>query len=398
MRESGCVLLKYGELALKGRNRRHFEDRLAENVRRALADVAGVRLRRRAGLLVLSARAELDEVVRRARDVPGVSVVQPAVRAGKTADEAAAAAVDLLRAESERTFRVRVRRRDKRFPMTSEELAKQVGARVVAELGLPVDLEHPDVTVTVEVDEFEIFVSTQRLPGQGGLPVGTGGRAVVLLSGGFDSPVAAYRTLRRGVHCEFVHFTGAPFTGPSSAYKAYAHVRGLRRFHGDARLHLVPLGKAQRALASAGAGELQIVAQRRLMIRCAEALARRLHADALVTGDSLGQVASQTLPNLATIDDAATLPVLRPLLGWDKTEIIAEARRIGTADVSALPDEDCCSLLTPPFVATRTTPGQLTDLEGRLDLSSTVDGLLDHAQILRPGADEHQAALGAVES
>ncbi|AXK31603.1 tRNA 4-thiouridine(8) synthase ThiI [Streptomyces armeniacus] len=419
-----CVLLKYGELALKGRNKWLFERRLRDNVRRAMAGAGRpVRLRGRRGVLVVCPEPALpdapdapapadvpdaadapclpDEIVARAQRVMGVSVVQPALRVPKTPEAAAAAAVHLARtlggpaASAPPSFAVRARRRDKTFPLTSDRLAAYVGESVRTELGWPVDLGGPRVAITVEVDRHEVFVATERLPGQGGLPVGASGRALVLLSGGFDSPVAAYRAMRRGLHCEFVHFTGAPFTGPSSTYKAYALARELGRFQGGARLHTVPMGEAQRALRTAGAGELQIVAQRRLMVRTADRLAERLRAQALVTGDSLGQVSSQTLANLTAVADAARLPLLRPLLGWDKAEIMAEAARIGTADISRLHDEDCCSLLVPPRVTTRAAPAALARLERRTDPDATVDRLLARTRVLLPEDTRSGATAGA---
>ncbi|MEU8223962.1 tRNA uracil 4-sulfurtransferase ThiI [Kribbella sp. NPDC048915] len=389
MNQQDCVLLKYGELVLKGRNRGRFERQLIRNVRRAVADLPDpVDLDRRDSVLVLrSAHATKEDLADRAQYVMGINVVQPAVRVAKRPAAAAAAAVELLRDHSgPRRFAVRARRRDKDFPLTSKQLAAYVGDRVRTEYRWPVDLDDPDVEIAVEVDRSEVFVSILREPGQGGLPVGCSGRAMVLLSGGFDSPVAAYRAMRRGLRCEFIHFTGAPLTGPASAYKAYGHLRQLGRFQGDSRLHVVPLGSAQQELARAGAGRLQTVAQRRLMIRTADALARRLGAQALVTGDSLGQVASQTLSNLAAVEHAATLPLLRPLLGWDKAEIIAEARRIGTAEIAPLPDEDCCSLLTPPYPATAATDEQLKVLEDRIDVRNLVPALLAKAQIFSPAA------------
>lgn len=394
-----CVLLKYGELVLKGRNRGRFESRLLDQARRAVDDLGpGVRVRRRRGVVVLSApgRPGLQpELVARAHELFGVSVVQPALRVDRTPEAAVAAALELARAarpEGTRPagFAVRARRRDKDFPLTSTELNALVGDAIGTELGWPVDLTRPEVEVAVEVDRREIFVSVERHRGQGGLPVGSSGRALVLLSGGFDSPVAAHRAMRRGLACDFVHFTGAPLTGPSSAYKAYALARRLARFQGGARLWLIPLGHAQRELALAGAGSLHIIAQRRLMVRTADRLARRLGAHALVTGDSLGQVSSQTLANLATVEEAATLPLLRPLLAFDKEEVMAEADRLGTAEISRLPDEDCCGLLAPRRVATRSTPGGLARLERRLDVEDMVERLLARARPLRVSAGEEE--------
>lgn len=381
-----CVLLKYGEMTLKGRNRARFENRLLANLRHTVAGIEGVTIRRRSSVLVASAPDQHDELLTCARQLLGISLVQSALRVPKTLEAAAAAAVQVARAQqggrSTPTFAVRARRRHKEFPLRSTELAAQIGTHIQHELGWPVNLSHPDVEIAVEVDHHEILVSGERYPGQGGLPVGVSGYGLVLLSGGFDSPVAAYRAMRRGLRCDFVHFSGAPFTGPSSTYKAYALVRQLGQFHTGARLHVVSMGEQQRALATAGAGELQIVAQRRLMVRVADRIAQQHGAQALVTGDNLGQVSSQTLANLTAVEEAATLPMLRPLLGWDKPEIIAEAERIGTADISKLPDEDCCSLLMPPRVTTRATLAQLATLERRIPLDDLADQLVDKVRVM----------------
>lgn len=402
-----CVSLKYGELMLKGRNRGRFESRLIQNVRHAMDGLGyPVRVRRRGGLLLVYApdlTGLPPDLISRARQVIGVSLVQPGLRVDRTPEAAADAALELARGArpggAPARFAVRARRRHKGFPLTSAQLAVLVGDRISAALGWPVDLSTPEVEIAVEVDLHEILVSAERYRGYEGLPVGSSGRALVLLSGGYDSPVAAHRAMRRGLACDFVHFTGAPLTGPASAYKAYALARHLVRCQGDARLWLIAMGHAQRELAMIGAGALQIVAQRRLMVRVADRLAQLHGAQALVTGDSLGQVASQTLSNLGTVEKAAELPVLRPLLAWDKDEIMAEARRLGTADVSRLPDEDCCTLLLPRSVATRTTPGQLARLEQRLDLDDVVDTLLAKACFLPvcAGGEEDAGPVAAPE-
>ncbi|MCM6778070.1 tRNA 4-thiouridine(8) synthase ThiI [Nocardia sp. CDC159] len=397
-----CVLAKFGEITLKGRNQRWFENTLIRNMRRALGG-RRIDIRRRGGFLIVSApHLGPEELTRRLQQVMGLSVVQPAVRVPFTPEAAAEAAIDLLRDHKEQspTFAVRVRRRGKTFPLTSDQLAAYIGARVCREFGWTVDLRNPQLPVVVEVDPTEIFVSVDRLPGQGGLPVGCTGRALVLLSGGYDSPVAAYRSMRRGLQCDYVHFTGAPYTDPASTYKAYALAFQLARYQPRARLHVVPIGRAQKALATAGSGPLQTVAHRRLYLRVAERLARRHNNQVLVTGDSLGQVASQTLANLVATDDAAELPVLRPLIGWDKQEIIAEARRIGTCDISTLPDEDCCRLFTPPEVSTRATPAELVEVEARADVDALVAESLaqSYSIVVAPGTGQRSPteALGLI--
>ena len=390
-----CVLLKLGEIVLKGRNRQQFERLLHDNIRRAVRDLGiDIRVWQREGVIVLrvtgaeaggiEAETAVDVVAERMTYVMGLARVCRAVRVAKDPEAAIAAAVELT-AGCPGSFAVRARRRDKRFPVTSAELAVLIGSRIQQDYGYPVNLRTPDTTVYVEVDQREVFVFTQGWAGQGGLPVGMSGRALVLMSGGIDSPVAAYRMMRRGLRCSFLHFSGMPLTGPESVYKAYGLARQLDRYQTDSRLFVVAFGSAQRRLASSGAGKLQIVAQRRLMLKTGAVLARRLRAAALVTGDSLGQVSSQTLTNITALDDAVTLPILRPLIGLDKGEIVAEARRIATLGISELPDQDCCSLLTPRQVETRARIEDLRKIEARLDADDLAEELAAAAQEHSPG-------------
>jgi thiamine biosynthesis protein ThiI len=395
-RHEPCVLLKLGEIVLKGRNRQGFERLLHDNIRRSVRDLGlGVRVWQREGVIVLrvaggeagdfAAQAAADLVAERMSQVMGLARVCRAIRVAKEPAAAVEAAVHLI-AGRQGSFAVRARRRDKRFPVTSAELAVMIGSRIQEEYGYPVNLRAPDTTVFVEVDQREVFVFTDGRPGQGGLPVGMSGRALVLMSGGIDSPVAAYRMMRRGLRCNYLHFSGMPLTGPESVYKAYGLVRQLDRYQGDSRLYVVAFGNAQRKLAASGAGKLQIMAQRRLMLKTGAALAARLHAAALVTGDSLGQVSSQTLTNITALDDAVQLPILRPLIGLDKQEIISEARRIETLAISELPDQDCCSLLTPRQVETRARIEDLRRIEARMDADDLAEELAAAAQVHLPGS------------
>jgi tRNA uracil 4-sulfurtransferase len=389
-----CVLLKLGEIVLKGKNRQQFERMLQDNIRRAVHDLGiPIQLWQREGVIVvriagaelggLTADVAADLLAERMRNVMGLARVCRAVRVAKDPEAAVAAAVELT-AGRQGAFAVRARRRDKRFPLSSGQLAALIGGRIQAEYGYPVNLRRPDTTVFVEVDQSEVFVFTEGMPGQGGLPVNMSGRGLVLMSGGIDSPVAAYRMMRRGLRCGYLHFSGMPLTGPESVYKAYGLVRELDKYQGGSRLFVVAFGKAQQQLASSGAGRLQIMAQRRLMLKTGEAMARRLHAAALVTGDSLGQVSSQTLTNIAALDDAVTLPILRPLIGMDKTEIMAEARKLATLRISELPDQDCCSLLTPRQAETRARICDLRRIESRLDADDLAEELAAAAQEYTP--------------
>ena len=390
-----CVLLKLGEIVLKGGNRRQFEQLLQANIRRTMDDAGlAVRVWQRYGVIMLrapehaaasaaEADAVADKIAERARDIMGVAKVCRAIRVAKEPGPAIDTAVALMAGKTG-SFAVRPRRRDKRFPLTSAELATRIGTRVQQEYGYPVNLSRPDNTVFVEVDQQEVFVYTDGQPGQGGLPVGMSGRALVLMSGGIDSPVAAYRMMRRGLRCDFLHFSGMPLTGPESVYKAYGLMHQLDRFQGGSRLFVVAFGKAQQRLAASGASRLQIMAQRRLMLKTAEVLAVRLGAAALITGDSLGQVSSQTLANLTALDDAVGLPILRPLIGRDKVEIMAEARRIRTLALSELPDQDCCTLLTPRHVETQARIDDLRRIEARLEAGDLAEELAGLAQEYRP--------------
>jgi len=382
-----CVLLKFGEIVLKGRNRVLFYAQLRRNVQRLLRDLGPLELRQRGGVLAVLSPAPADELAERARNVLGVNLLHAALVVEKTPEAACVAAIDLLRRHEGATFAIRARRRDKTFELTSQELASLVGRAVQDELGLAVDLSRPDIEVQLEVDKKELFAFSGRIRGRGGLPVGVSGRALCLVSGGIDSPVAAYRAMKRGLRCDFVHFSGRPFTGPESIYKAYAHVAQLDRFQGGSRLFVVPFGGAQRQISVAGAARLQVITQRRLMLRVAEALARREGNEALVTGDSLGQVSSQTLANLAVVEEASALPLLRPLVAWDKAEIVREAQDLGTYEIANLPAEDCCTLFASPLAETRAAPELLARIESRLDLDEVVAGLVEAADLVRPRID-----------
>jgi thiamine biosynthesis protein ThiI len=389
-----CVLLKLGEIVLKGRNRQQFERILHGNIHAAARDTGvpvDIRLRQGVVLLRVADGAQRGEdgwtqaagkIAERMRDVPGIARICRPLRVVKTPEAVTAAAITLTKGATG-TFAIRARRRDKRFPLTSGQLSVLIGREIQEAHGIGVNLSRPDTEVFIEVDSDEVFVFTDGEAGQGGLPVGMSGRAVVLMSGGIDSPVAAYRMMRRGLRCFFLHFSGMPLTGPESIYKAYALVRELDRFQGASRLFVVPFGKAQQALASSGADRLLIVAQRRLMLKTGAALARRLSSTALITGDSLGQVSSQTLANIRVLDDAVKLPILRPLIGWDKSEIMAEARRIRTLAISELPDQDCCTALAPRRVETRARIDDLRRIEGRIDVEDLADELALSAQEYR---------------
>jgi len=265
--------------------------------------------------------------------------------------------------------------------MTSPEIERALGAFVQAATGWPVDLTSPDLTLHVLVDEQGLFVWTRRVPGPGGLPVGVGGRATCMISGGIDSPVAAWLMMKRGMHLDFVHFHSVPRTDPASLEKVVDLVKILIRYQGPARLAMVPLLQIQEQVAARCPPELRVLLYRRFMLRLAERATLRFKSDAIITGESLGQVASQTIQNLRAVEAVASMPVLRPLISFDKPEIIARARRIGTYETSILPHFDCCSFLLPDNPATRSTAAELEDGEAGLEVPALVQEAVDGTEI-----------------
>jgi thiamine biosynthesis protein ThiI len=283
--------------------------------------------------------------------------------------EAVAATVAPLAFE---TFRVTTKRGDKRFPLTSMEVDRAIGAHVCHATGKRVQLTHPDLTIHIETLLREAYVSVQRETGPGGLPVGMSGKVACLLSGGIDSPVAAYRMMKRGCRAVFVHFHGRPYVSRASEEKVRDLVGQLTRHQLYSRLYLVPFGEIQRQVVLSAPAAFRIVLYRRLMVRVAQELAAQERCWALVTGDSVGQVASQTPQNLTVVEEAAELPILRPLIGMDKVEITEQAQRIGTFETSIEPDQDCCRLFVPPHPSTKTTMDQIRRIERGLDIAALV--------------------------
>jgi thiamine biosynthesis protein ThiI len=368
------AVIHYHEISLKGGNRPLFLRRLESNLARATAG-SGVRgVRRLPGRLVLDLAPGADPAVVGARlaTVFGIANFGIGVAVPPTLEAVKEAMLALLAGRVFETFQIRARRTFKVFPMTSEAVNRALGALVLERFPTRVDLTRPALTVHVELLPREALVSVDRLPGPGGLPVGISGRVVALLSGGIDSPVAACRMQKRGCEVEFVHFHSVPYLADTSQKKARALVSELARRQFTARLWLVPFGEIQREVVLAVPPPLRVVVYRRLMARIAEALARRVGALALVTGESLGQVASQTLENLSRVTEAVSLPILRPLIGTDKEEIIREARAIGTYETSIEPDQDCCTLFVPAHPDTRASAEAIARAESRLDVAALV--------------------------
>jgi thiamine biosynthesis protein ThiI len=379
---AGVIVLRIGEIFLKGQNRRAFFRRFVKNARALVADLDGVTVEARHLRAVVRHPPALGpRCTARLGRLFGLSSMSPAVTVARDLDAFADEAIRAARAlPAGASFKVETRRRDKRFPMTSQDVSREVGGRVAEATGLRVDVHHPDHRIEVEIGLEECFVYAEVLPGPGGLPVGTSGRVALLLSGGIDSPVAGWYAMRRGCTVGGIYFHSFPYTGNKTREKVLDLARQLAAWEGSFTLRVVHFTDVQKALRGHGPAEYAVVLYRRMMMRAASELARRDRALALVTGENLGQVASQTLENLGVIEDAARLPVLRPLLTFDKDEIVREARRIGTFETSILPYDDCCSLFVPRHPVTRARLRDVAAAEAGLDVDAMAAELADAAE------------------
>ena len=368
------IVVHYKELALKGRNRPWFIHLLVRNLRTALKDLGVRSVRSVMGRIEidLGDRTPFDDVRDRLGRVFGIANFSHAGRASHDPDALAAAILAGLADRRVESFRVRARRADKRLPFTSPQIEREVGGRIKQATGWRVDLDDAALTIHVEMLPGHAFYYFGKEPGAGGLPTATGGRVACLLSGGIDSPVAAYRVMRRGCSVLLIHFHSYPILSRASQDKVREIARLLTTYQLRSRLMLVPFGALQQQVLLAVPPPLRVVIYRRLMMRIAEQLARRWRARALVTGEVIGQVASQTLDNLAIVAEATSMEILRPLVGMDKDEITAEAERLGTFPISIIPDEDCCQLFTPRHPTTGARRNEVEQAERALPIEEMV--------------------------
>ncbi len=383
-----AALVHYHEIGLKGRNRSTFENRLRSNISVAVRGLTEGRVEKLPSrvLVGVSDPGRREELLAAVAALPGVVHVGDAFVLSRDSHDMRRAAElalgEVIAASGEdavRSFAVDARRSSTDHPISSTEMNRDIGTHLVERYGLKVDLGNPDVTVWVEVVQGAAYVCARRLAGPGGLPVGTSGRVVSLLSAGIDSPVATWRMVKRGAVVVAVHFSGAPQTVDTSTADVFDLAGALEPAMGIGRVYSVPFGDLQRTIMLECPQDLRVLLYRRLMLRIAQAIADAEDAAALVTGESLGQVASQTLENIAAVDAVATIPVFRPLVGTDKVEIIAEARRLGTYDISIRPHEDCCTLFMPRSPATHASAAELDEAETALDVDAMVSEALASA-------------------
>ena len=378
------ILVKTGEIILKGLNRPIFEDMLLKNIKYRLRDLGKTRLRNaQAAIYVEVENGDIDQMCRRLQCVFGIVSISRVACCEKEMDAIRCLALEQVRLSGAGSFKVESKRSDKRFPLNSPQISADVGGYVFENLpGIRVDVHHPDVTLRVEVRDTECYVYCQKLPGAGGMPTGTNGRGTLLLSGGIDSPVAGYMVAKRGVALNAVHFHSYPYTSERARDKVIALARLLSRYCGTIELYVVPFTECQLAINENCPADEGTIIMRRMMARIAQRIAEKTGSQALITGESLGQVASQTIDSLAVTNAGLSLPVFRPLIGMDKDEIVSIARKIDTFETSIQPYEDCCTVFVAKHPKTKPVLADIEQSEQALDWDRLITEAADRAELV----------------
>ena len=384
---NSALVVKYAEIHLKGLNRPFFERKLVEKIEEALSDARPRVVREQGRIFVYDLPEEhLEEYAQRLQKVFGIHSVSIAACGEKTWEDVRSLGIRLIAAHAEEpaTFKVFARRADKRFPMTSEMICRELGGELLqAYPNLKVDVHHPQISLTVEIRQDKAFLYTGEIPCAGGMPVGTNGKAMLLISGGIDSPVAGYMIAKRGVSLSAIHFYSYPYTSERARDKVVELAQIVSQYAGAFDLYLVPFTQIQTTIYDKCPASETTVLMRRLMMKIAERTARACGALALVTGESIGQVASQTIESLAVTNDAVDMPVFRPLIGFDKEEIIKRAKKIGTFETSILPYEDCCTVFVPQHPVTRPQVQKLRESEALVDFEPMIEAAIRNTEVIR---------------
>ncbi|HBL40814.1 MAG TPA: tRNA 4-thiouridine(8) synthase ThiI [Ruminococcaceae bacterium] len=371
------ILIKNGELALKGLNRRTFENIMIKNMRYRLSDLGKFTFTPAQSTIKIEGdeSADLEQAVERLTRVFGIAAFSRALKLEKDFAQVMEHSGEYLKEQllQADTFKVNARRSDKRFPLTSPQICETLGEKLLDEFPhLSVDVHNPDVIVNVEVRDYDIFVHANQIKGAGGMPVGSAGKAALMVSGGIDSPVAGWMMAKRGLELCAVHFASPPYTSERAEQKVHDLLKKVARYSGRINLYVVPFTEIQEQIRDLCAEDLFTIIMRRLMVKCAQKIARKEDCGALITGESLGQVASQTMGAMACTEDAADMLVFRPLIGMDKGEIIDIANKIDTFEISILPFEDCCTVFTPKHPRTRPKKADVIAEEQKLPLDELI--------------------------
>lgn len=382
------ILIKNGELALKGLNRRTFEDILVKNMRHRLRELGKFRFTPAQSTIMVEPDNEdtdLDEAEKILLKVFGIAALSRAAAVEKDMDVILGCTGEYLRdqLESAKTFKVEAKRADKKFPFKSPEICAEVGGRILEEYPhIRVDVHNPDIVVMVEIRDHYAYIHGNQIKGAGGMPVGSAGRAALLVSGGIDSPVAGWMMAKRGLSLVGIHFASPPYTSPRAEMKVHTLCKKVAQYCGHIPLFIVPFTRIQEEIKEKCPEDLFTLVMRRFMMRCAEIIAEKEECGALITGESVGQVASQTMQAIACTNAVPTLPVFRPLIGMDKDEVVAISRKIDTFETSILPYEDCCTVFTPKHPRTRPKLYMLEEAERALDIDALVKDAIDNMKFV----------------
>ena len=380
------LLVRYGELTLKGTNRKKFVNQLKDNVKRALIPLDGyhVKGKRDRMYVELDENADMKEIIRRLSKVYGIKSISPVIKTDKTEEAINESAVQLAQSfEKDTTFKIDVKRVDKSFPLDTYTLQREVGGKILSQTeDLTVNVKRPDHEIKVEIRLDAVYIYQEIIPGSGGLPVGSGGKTLLMLSGGIDSPVAGMEVMKRGVTIEAIHFHSPPFTSEKAKDKVIELTRILSERVGPIKLHIVPFTELQKQINKVVHPRYTMTSTRRIMMRVADAFVHKIGAHAIVNGENLGQVASQTLKSMYAINHVTSTPVLRPLLTLDKEDIIKKAKEIGTFETSIQPFEDCCTIFTPKNPVTEPDFDKVEKYESVFDFEDMIQTAVDNIETL----------------
>ena len=379
--EYNHILVRFGELSTKGKNKKDFIKRLLVNVKNALRAYPHLTYERTHDRLYILLHGEdADKVAEILSHVFGISSFSFAIRVDSNIEHIKEMSLRIAKQADAKTFKIDTKRSDKRFPMISDEINRAVAGPILKQTDLKVDVKHPDLKIQIEIHEQDTYLMTGRIGGAGGYPIGVGGKALIMLSGGIDSPVAAYLTMKRGVAIECIHYASPPYTSDRAKEKVLELARLVSRYQGHVRVHIVPFTELQLAIYQNCHESYAITIMRRMMVRIAQRLSEQIHALAIVNGESIGQVASQTLESMLCINDVTCMPVIRPVCTMDKLEIIQLAKQIGTYETSILPFEDCCTIFTPQNPVTKPSIAKAVKMEQRFDYESLLTSCVDQIE------------------
>ncbi|MCD8194854.1 MAG: tRNA 4-thiouridine(8) synthase ThiI [Coprobacillus sp.] len=376
------LMVRFGELSTKGKNKKDFIQTLYLNIKNSLKDFPSVEVEKRYDHIYVHINNEnLDSVLNRLLDVSGIHSISLVKRVEKDIEVIKKTALDLIKEEEGNTFKIIAKRGDKTFPMVSDEINRAVATEILKNTSLKVDVHNPDIPLSIEIREEGAYLFCKTVPGLGGYPLGVGGRCLLMMSGGIDSPVAAYLLMKRGITIECVHFASPPYTSQGVIYKLQDLLHVLNRYQGEIRLNIVPFTEIQDAIYANTDESYCITLMRRMMYRISTELAKRRHCKAVANGESVGQVASQTLDSLIAINEVTNYPIIRPLATMDKLEIMNIATKIGTYDISIRPFEDCCTIFAPKNPKTAPKLDDIAKYEAKVDYDSLIKKALDNIEV-----------------